>query len=286
MLWNNNYNIVESIDQKLNRGGVPPLTVDYLVVGGGGAGRVQVSGEFSYAGGGGGGFVTSSLTLSFNTKFNIVVGAGAIASSANNGIGGLSSFSGTNFGTPINIIASGGYTSTGDSGAPQNNIAGTGSVCAGSGRYYGGGGGGGMRTGSSVDCLAVPVAGGDGGDALAWYSGSFAGGGGGGVIGLAGETPLGGSGGGSANGPSGGSGGSFTTPTGNPVQNSGGGGGGNGNNNQLPATNGASGSVIIRYPYIPAEFAVPYATGGTITIYDGYVYHRFNSSGTFETFAR
>ena len=285
MLWNNNYNIVESIDQKLNRGGVPPLTVDYIVVGGGGAGRVQVSGENSYGGGGAGGFVTASLTLSFNTPFNIVVGAGAIASSANTGLGGLSSFSGTNFGTPINIIASGGFTTIGYSGEPQYNVSGTGSVCAGEGRFFGGGGGGGMNSGSSVNCLVGPT-GGDGGAAIAWYSGSFAGGGGGGVIALAGETNLGGGGGGSTNGRSGGNGGSFTQPGLPPVENSGGGGGGNGNNNLYPASNGASGSVIIRYPYIPAEFAIPYATGGDITIYDGYVYHRFNSSGTFETFAR
>jgi hypothetical protein len=285
MIYLSNQNIIESIDNQVSRGGVPPLVIDYIVVGGGGAGRVQVSGEFSYAGGGAGGFVTGSFISAFNVPFNIIVGAGAIASSANNGIGGLSSFSGNNFGTPINIIASGGFTVDGKSGLPQNNVAGTGSVCGGEGRYYGGGGAGGMRAGYNASCFPAPNGGG-GGDAIAWYSGSFAGGGGGGVIGLAGETPQAGGGGGSTNGRSGGNGGQFTAPGLPPVQNSGGGGGGNGNNNLYPASNGASGSVILRYPYIDASFGVPYATGGDKYVYDGYVYHRFNSDGVFATFAR
>jgi hypothetical protein len=284
MLWNNNYNIVESIDQKLTRGGVPPLTVDYLVVGGGGAGQVAVFGN-EYAGGGAGGFVTGSFVAAFNVPFTITVGAGAFASSSNMNVGQQSTFYGVNFGTPINIIASGGFTTDPYSGYPQHIPGGSGSVCGGSGRYYGGGGGGGMSAGNPATC-SFNNNGGNGGDAIAWYSGSFAGGGGGGVIGLAGETPGAGGGGGSTNGRSGGDGGQFTSPGLPPVENSGGGGGGNGNNNLYPASNGASGSVILRYPYSASEFAIPYATGGDKYVYDGYVYHRFNSDGTFATFAR
>jgi hypothetical protein len=289
MLWNNNYNIVESIDQKLNRGGVPPLVVDYLIVGGGGAGQAAITG-IGYGGGGSGGFNTGSLSLAFNIPFQIIVGAGGIVSVSN---GQSSSFSGDNFGTPISLTAGGGITPTyvasiqtdGRSGALQYNAGGSGNACAGGGRYYGGGGGGAMAIGESAICLPT-ARGGNGGAAIAWYSGSFAGGGGGGVIGLAGETPQAGAGGSSTNGRSGGDGGSFTSAGIPPVQNTGGGGGGAGNNNLYPASNGASGSVIIRYPYIQAEFAIPYATGGDKYIYDGYVYHRFNSNGTFATFAR
>jgi hypothetical protein len=284
MIYLSNLNIIESIDNQVSRGGVPPLAVDYLVVGGGGAGQVSVFGN-EYGGGGGGGFVSSSVTLQFNQPFAITVGSGGLASSSNNNVGQQSTFSGTNFGTPINIIASGGMTTDAYSGYPQHNAPGTGSVCGGSGRYYGGGGGGGMSTGNPFTC-SFENNGGNGGAALAWYSGSWAGGGGGGVIGLAGETPQGGGGGGSISGSSGGNGGSFTSPGLPPVQNSGGGGGGNGNNNLYPASNGASGSVIIRYPYIDASFGVPYATGGDKYVYDGYVYHRFNSDGVFTTFAR
>lgn len=284
MIYLSNQNIIESIDNQVSRGGVPPLAVDYLVVGGGAGGQVSVFGN-EYGGGGGGGFVSASVTLQFNQPFTITVGSGGVASSANNNVGQQSTFSGTNFGTPINIIASGGMTTDAYSGYPQHNVGGSGSVCGGGGRYFGGGGGGGMHIGYDFSCAGDGF-GGAGGDALAWYSGSWAGGGGGGVIGLASETPLGGGGGSSISGSSGGSGGSFTQPGVPPVQNSGGGGKGNGNNNLYPASNGASGSVIIRYPYSAAQFAVPYATGGTTTIYDGYVYHRFNSSGTFTTFAR
>ena len=279
MIYLSNQNIIESIDNQVFRGGVPPLVIDYIVVGGGGGGR-------GYQGGGAGGFVTGSLIAAFNVPFIITVGAGGLANlDGPYATGSLSSFSGNNFGTPINIIASGGFTSDAYSGYPQHNAGGLGNGCAGGGRYYGGGGGGGMRAGYDATC-ATDSAGG-GGDAIAWYSGSFAGGGGGGTIGLAGETPQGGLGGGSTNGRSGANGGSFTSPGLPPVQNSGGGGGGVGNNSQTyPATNGASGSVLIRYPYVPGDFGIPYATGGDMYLFSDYVYHRFNSDGVFATFAR
>jgi len=284
MLYLSNKNYVECIDGRVGRGGVPALVVDYLVVGGGGAGGFAVLNQ-GYQGGGAGGFVTGSLTLSFNTPFDVIVGAGGSITGSQNGF--TSSFSGNNFGTPITLIGAGGLSgqSGSNSGLPQAFGGGTGSECNGAGRYFGAGGGGGMRAGYDAVCFPTNAAGG-GGDALAWYSGSFAGGGGGGLVALAGETPGAGGGGSSTNGRSGGDGASFTQPGVPPVQNTGGGGGAAGNNNLYPPTNGASGSVIIRYPYIPADFGIPYATGGDKYIFNGYVYHRFNNNGTFTTFAR
>ena len=57
------------------------LTVDALVVAGGGAGGT------SYAGGGGeGGFRTATLSLALNTSFSVTVGAGAAAATYPSGI--------------------------------------------------------------------------------------------------------------------------------------------------------------------------------------------------------
>ena len=55
----------------------------------------------------------------------------------------------------------------------------------------------------------------------------------------------------------------------------GGGGGAGGRDARPPAGNGGSGIVIIAYPG-----AVQQATGGSVTITGGYVYHKFTNVGT------
>jgi hypothetical protein len=55
------------------------------------------------------------------------------------------------------------------------------------------------------------------------------------------------------------------------------GGGGGGSNYVVSAVNrGGSGVVVIRYPGL-----VQRATGGSVVISGGFVYHYFTSSGTF-----
>lgn len=277
MSINYNYNVIEAVAAiggrggAGGRGGVTPLTIDYMIVGGGGAGGVN-GGIGGYTGGGAGGFRTGSLTLGLNDLFTIEVGQGGIPSGR---LSSGSAFRGTN----IDLFVSGGIAG-GESGWPQSNTVGTTDSC-GAGRTLGGGGGGGMSVGYNGNCL-TPAAG-FGGDAIAWYSSSFAGGGGGGVFYEAGV--VGGGGGTSVSGSSGGQGGSITnfSSAGRPF--SGGGGGAAGNNNGSVASEGASGSVVIRYPYVDSDFGVPYAVGGIKYVYDGYVYHRFESNGTFQTFA-
>lgn len=234
--------------------------VDCMLVGGGGGG-----GGF---GGGGGGQVKRLLPVRLltPTTYPVVVGAGGVAvaggahGAEQGGDGGASTFdSETADGgggggafddtlSPGRAGASGGGGGT-NSTAPYTGRAG-GSATAGeaggsgvTGATAGGGGGGADTPGAN----GVTTTGGDGGDGIADdISGAslpYGAGGGG-----AGQLTR--SNGGSSN--TGGKGGSYNGDVGPgataPVANSGSGGGGKYANQTAPATAGAKGTVVIRYP--------------------------------------
>jgi len=206
-----------------------PITVSYLVVGGGGSGgTVPANICVGAGGGGGGGFVCGTFPLTIGCSFTVCVGAGGAAtpsstnipgnfgscscltgpnvsaSACGGGGGGANGLSGCcggsgggqGFGSPSPSCGGG-------SGTPgQGNCGGrSGSIStAPSGTTYGGGGGGGACTSGFIPC-ADPNSGrgGDGGCGCAWLDGKYYAGGGGGGAGNNGSL-YGGTGGfGSAN---------------------------------------------------------------------------------------
>ena len=245
---------------------VPPgETIEYLIVGGGGAGGVSFAGSsiqgFPYAesgggGGGGGGVRTGTFTPAV-TGYPVVIGAGgsyadgfASTKGANSSIFGLSATGGGAGNSWFNQTSAYKNGGSGGGGAgigfggqsPGTGIAGQGNAGAtgGANSNAGGGGGGGAVGG------APGAGGGIGGAGL---SSSITGtavlygaGGGGGSWSASGG--AGGSGGGGAGG------GASTAPVAG-TANRGGGGGGGGNyaaGGSTPGT-GGSGVVIVRYRY-------------------------------------
>jgi hypothetical protein len=229
----------------------PPLTVDYLVIAGGGAGgtrdnysgggggaggyRSSVSGENS----GGGSSAESPLTLSPGSNYSVTVGGGGsdstfstITSSAGGG------------GRGVNGGGTGGSGGGGD-GEVTAGFAGTtgqgragGNGRAGGSADRGGGGGGGA---SAVGNNAVAGNGGNGGAGVASsITGTSVTRGGGGGGGTRQNTPGSGGAGGGGNGSSG-----AVATSG--AANTGGGGGGAGNASSGNGL-GGSGVVIIKYP--------------------------------------
>jgi len=106
-----------------------PATLQIMCVGGGSYGRGEaVSGSSTSASvaGAGGGFVESTILLTTDQTINIVIGAGGSGNISSttpyqNGENSTVSFSINN---ENNIIAYGGNSSTGNSGAPQSNLSG------------------------------------------------------------------------------------------------------------------------------------------------------------------
>ena len=239
------------------------LTVDYLIVAGGGGGGISQGG-----GGGAGGYkYATGVSLTANTNYTAIVGAGGTAAtntsntatnstfnsvSATRGGSGGPTDGGSNTGNRDGGSGGGGggHGGTGQS-APGSGIAGEGNnggTAAGytSGQWSSGGGGGAGAAGTSTS----GGGGGKGGDGINTYAiwafttgtgenGFYCGGGGGasqggGVVGAIGGMGGGGRGGnGSGYVPNGSSG----------LPASGGGGGGS----ALTAGNGGSGVVIVRY---------------------------------------
>ena len=233
--------------------GPPPLTFDFIIVGGGAAG------SGGGVGGSAGGVLSgSAVTMSFNSSITIVVGAGGTSA------GGLpitnaasSSISGSTFG----FVGAGG--ATGNSGAPSVFSQGL----SGPGLSQGGG------AGSSKNGNAgVLNQNGDGGTGSVWVNGLYYAGGGGGTGGYPGPVNPG--------YPGLGGGGTAQTGFGpddlpyqiNGYNGRGGGAAGSG-------TAGGSGSVIIRYS--TGSLVPPYdntISGGTLEISGGYAYRTFTSS--------
>ena len=260
---------------------VPPLTVDYLVVAGGGAGGTGNGGS---GGGGAGGLLTNyggtALTLSVSTNYPVTVGAGGstagnvsniqgndgsnsiFASIIADGGGGGGAWNGqvgraggsgggggaSNFGT----IAGGTYT-TG-----QGNSGGTGTTGT---TPYAGGGGGGAGAAGDNGTNGVMANGGVGlTNAITVASGNgpyYAGGGGAGTESGATGTGMGGS----SIGGNGGWNGLLATSA---TANTGSGGGGGGWPSAYYANgSGGSGIVILRYP---SAYAISGLSGTTTTV--------------------
>lgn len=227
--------------------------IEYLVVGGGGAGAyIKVPAPFNarMCGGGGGGFVTSSGNLIPGVSYPVKVGAGGLKNQ--NPVitdfvlgtnGQTSSFNGT--------IAYGGGFGGLETGTPFNiNSPGAANINYPDTVGYGGGN---FGTGSQGNGGLIQ----GGGGGFQWLNGTYYSAYGGGV---------------SISG----------TPPGQRIFHQPGtgslnpGAGGNGNDVLENVGNGLSGSVIIRY-----KGDTPRATGGLITSASGYIYHTFTSSSAF-----
>ena len=271
----------------------PPLTVDYLIVAGGGG-----AGNSTHPGGGAGGLRTSygslqgggqsselSLILSASIAYNVTVGAG--------GSGGVSGSNGENsvFHTITSIGGGGGYDSAtskfrdggsgsgGSYGANNKGLAVSSPVVHGydggnSGANYTSSGGGGA--GAVGQASAAFSYSGNGGAGLAVniisttnaatasvgeVSGSdvyFAGGGGGGADAYRND-PAG------SGGIGGGGDGGYNVIGGDGADNTGGGAGGGSNGTVTNGGNGGSGVVILRYPNTYTVTIGAGLTGSTFT---------------------
>jgi len=220
----------------------PNLEVQYLVVGGGSAGRG------SGTGGSGGGVVSGSLSIPYRTTLINIVGNGGTSV---NGVPTITAGSSSISSSAVGFFGAGGADST-KSGGPQYNDQGLGTP------FSSGGGAGSSENGTN----GTQFVNGNGGDGSIWLNGVYYAGGGGGTGGspnpvVLGDAGLGGGGYGS---------GSLA----NGVNGLGGGASGAGNK-------GGSGVVIIRY----STGSVRPAFGGTITEAGGYYYHTFTGSGEF-----
>ena len=259
------YNAANETASALN---TTPLTVDYLVVGGGGGGANGYGGISGGAGGGGGMVQTSGLnstsgagstspaatTLNVNTDYAVTVGGGGTGAVANTAgafgaIGGSSTFNTTT------MLGGGGSRSWGSGGQSYGAQSTPQAASGGGGTYTGG------TNGSIPGIGSVATRGGNGGNGS--DSAPYYGGGGGGAGDLA--APSAGSGqdgkncnitGSNVKYSAGGGysvfdGGGVTSTTGaggNAPDNQGGGGGGGFGNAGGQGGNGGSGVVILRYP--------------------------------------
>ena len=237
------------------------FNVDLLTVGGGGGAGGNVGGA-----GGGGGVGTGLITAYNGVNYAIVVGAGGAGGGINATGGG--GFSSTFIGpAPIYLWGSGGnpgapYYAGSEGGASGDSSTGPSYPgSAGGGDWYSGAGGGAGQAGQGN--------GGPGGNGYTWAINglTYGGGGGGGNSDAPGQP--GGAGGGGLGG------GRFTGPYSTAGTNGLGGGGG-GNSSIQNGQPGGSGTVLVTY-----VGTTPLATGGTITVSGGRVYHTFTSSGTF-----
>jgi hypothetical protein len=269
---------------------LPPLAVNYLVVGGGGAG----GGGSGAGGGGAGGYRTGTLNLSVSTNYSISVGIGGqpgstTASRGGNGSqsqlhsiyasGGGGGGSEGDVGSGVRAGASGGsggggcYINSGAGGAggsgnsgsyspSEGNNGGSGALAGGS-NYGGGGGGGSASVGSNAPGSGNGGNGGSGTSNSITGTSLFyaAGGGGGAQLSNAGATP--GSGGSGIGGTGGIYNGAAATP-GSANTGSGGGGGAYYGSNPANAAGAAGGSgvVIIKYP---SSYSISQSGGLTLS---------------------
>jgi hypothetical protein len=235
-----------------SRIGLPPLIVEYLVVGGGGGGGTGATSANNGGGGGAGGYRSGTLNLSTGTSYTATVGAGggshangsdsvfsSITSTGGGRGGGLSpAVAGSNGGSgggggPAGAGA-GGSGNTPSTNPSQGNNGASGNPNS----PYQGGGGGGAGEAGNTDGL------GHGGDGVAnSISGSsvvYAGGGGGGADSSPGVGGTGGGGTGSTV--------NAILPTAGTANTGGGGGGGASQGIYIPGAAGGSGIVILKYP--------------------------------------
>jgi hypothetical protein len=229
-----------SVGQWLIFGTSPIITVEYLVVAGGGAAGNGNGSGYESGGGGAGGLLTGSFAnIATNASLPITVGGGGGGANGSNSvfndvtaIGGGRGASGGSAGSSGG--SGGGGTHPGTAGG--SGTAGQGNN-GGSGAASGAGGGGGR---GAAGAAASQSTGGAGGVGLqSSISGSavyYAGGGGGGGGSAAAGGGLGGGGSGSTG-----------SPGGNATANTGGGGGGCAGSSGATGGNGGSGIVILKY---------------------------------------
>lgn len=258
-----------------------PTSVDYIVVGGGGAGGDNTSPGWGNAGGGAGGFVAGNFVPSPGTAVTVTIGAGSgrfDATGGNTSLGGITAYGGGTGARAATALANSGGSGGGGAGLSTlgastqfaaNGLPGQGNP-GGIGSYSttqanGGGGGGASTPGrAGYPRIVAPGpttfdVGGDGGQGIASSIAgaitAYAGGGGGATNGGGGSSyhGLGGAGGG-------GNGGGNASP-GNGTANTGGAGGGA--NVYGNAGTGGSGVVILSYPDI---YAAPTSTTGSPTV--------------------
>lgn len=250
------------------------ISVEILIVGGGGAGSVRDGGA-----GGAGGVISSSVSISAQS-YPIIVGAGGVGVTSIPPVAGEDGQPSSAFG--LVAIGGGGGGQAGQQGrsggSGGGNGGGTSGLASGGlgtagqgfnggralvGPYTGAGGGGAGGPGSNVTVDEVGSNGGPGiQSSISGTAQFYAGGGGGSGITTNG---IGGSGVGGN-----GSGGIATSGAPNT-----GSGGGSSRNTGGTSGSGGSGVVIIRY-YGPQK-----AAGGTITFAGGYTIHTFTTSGIF-----
>ena len=226
----------------------PNLSVEYIVVGGGTAGRG------SGIGGSGGGVVSGSLSIPWRTTLTNLVGIGGTSSG---GTPILTAGSSSISSSALGFFAAGG-AQAGSSGTPtvfSEGLSGPGGTQ--------GGGAGSSKNGNS----GVLNQNGDGGTGSLWLDGKWYAGGGGGVNGAGNPGYPGLGGGGTAQ--------TGFGPDGLPYQLNGYNGRGGGAAGS--GTSGGSGVVILRY----STGSVKPAFGGTVTEAGGYFYHTFTGSGDF-----
>src|SRR6056300_9875 len=289
------YNAVNESNSSFS-GPALPLSLEYLIVAGGGAGgnnfaNSPYDGYGNPAGGGGaGGLLTSTLSSPTvgNTLTVTVGGGGAGTTTASQGANGTNS-SVTGTGVSLTCIGGGaggqeqvqsGTDGGSGGGASANGTSGSGTTGQGndggaspSGYPGGGGGGAGAAGGNSTSTVA-----GDGGigiqSNITGTQAYYAGGGGGGAASYQGKTAGAGGAGGGGAGNSSGAGANGTDFTG-------GGGGGAGTNlsSNEQGGNGGSGVVIFK---VPTNHYTGATTGNpTITTDGDYTIIKFESSGSY-----
>lgn len=224
------------------------LEAEVLMVGGGGSGAR--SGRVG--GGGAGGLFRGAVSLPLSTGITVTIGAGgASRNSSGNGYNGSESKFGDLF------VAARGRAGN------QNGGGGDSGYPAGQGAIHSG------NSGAGTDWVSGAGSDSNGGNGFNNNFGGWNGGGGG--AGVRTSASPGNNSGGSTGG---GNGGYFASANPGTANTGGGGGGSDGGGNRA----GGSGVCIVRYVGNTAN-----ASGGTTTVTGGYVYHRFNSSGTFNT---
>ena len=297
-----------SVDSVGSLGG----TIDYLLVGAGGANNVGSGGG---TGGGAGALIYKEGVSVSDTNYSVVIGAGQGGVNSRMTSGGNSTFQ-TESGTITAYGGGGGGANPhpsgvggdGGSGGGGNNVNGTypgaaGGTALGSSGHPGGidvasppagwGNPGGTASGGSTNTANLSGGGGGGasatGGAATHGPGDAGDGGDGARYTIRDGTAVyyAGGGGGGNRGPGGtpgtggqGGGGAGTnTGAGNAgEQNTGGGAGGG---RSTPTSSGGSGICVVRYQIAANQQASAKATGGSITTVDGKIIHTFTSSGTF-----
>ena len=296
-----------SVDSVGSLGG----TIDYLLVGAGGANNMGSGGG---TGGGAGALIYKEGVTVSDTNYSVVIGAGQGGVNSRMTSGGNSTFE-TDTGTITAYGGGGGGANPhpsgaggdGGSGGGGNNVNGSkpgaaGGTALGSSGHPGGidvasppsgwGNPGGTASGGTANNNGLGGGGGGGaaatGGAATYGPGEAGDGGDGARYTIRDGTAVyyaGGGGGGNRGGNTpgtggqGGGGAGTNTGAGNAgEQNTGGGAGGG---RSTPGVSGGSGICVVRYRITANQQASAKATGGSITNVNGKIIHTFTSSGTF-----